>query len=302
MGCGRLFCKVKPSVSSVNYQPILSADIEDWLQSTWDREAPIGEVARTNTLALLERLDRLDVRITMFILGKFAEKFPDVVRRIMDAGHEIAAHGHGHLEIFTQTREHFREDIRRNKDHLEQLTGKAVVGYRAPDFSIVKNSIWALDELAEAGFVYDSSIFPVDGGRYGIPHWPLGPGSIELGSGQSIIEFPVTAWPVGGKNRAVGGGGYHRLLPGFIIRRIMKKVLAERPFVTYMHPYEFNANEFSEMKAHVPLRVKIHQGLFRSRFGLRFDSYVKQFGGTTFSEFLKENRVPCISIDAIQLD
>lgn len=293
---------MKLSAGSVYYQPILSADIEDWLQSTWNRDAPIGEVARRNTLALLDRLDRLDVRITMFILGKFAETFPDVVRRIMDAGHEIAAHGHGHQEIFTQTREQFREDIRRNKDHLEQLTGKAVAGYRAPDFSIVKDSLWALEELAEAGFIYDSSIFPVAGGRYGIPQWPLGPASIDLAGGKSIIEFPITAWPVGGKNRAVGGGGYHRLLPGVIIRRVMKKVLAERPFVSYMHPYEFNANEFSEMQEPVPFRVKFHQGLFRSRFGPRFDSYVKQFGGTTFSEFLKENQVPGISMDEIQIN
>ena len=286
----------------MNYQPILSVDVEDWLQSTWNREAAIGEVARTNTLALLARLDRLDVKVTMFILGKFAETFPDVVQKIMDAGHEIAAHGHGHQEIFTQTREQFREDIRRNKDHLEQLTGKEVIGFRAPDFSIVKSSIWALEELAEAGFVYDSSIFPVDGGRYGIPLWPLAPGSIKLGSGKSIIEFPITAYPLGRKNRAVGGGGYHRLLPGFMIRRVMKKVLDERPFVSYMHPYEFNPNEFDEMKERVPYRVKLHQGLFRSRFGPRFDSYVKQFGGTTFSRFLKENQVPDISIDTIQID
>ncbi len=286
----------------MNYQPILSVDVEDWLQSTWDREAPIGEVARKNTLALLERLDRLDVKITMFILGKFAETFPDVVREIMDAGHEIAAHGHGHQEIFTQTREHFREDIRRNKDHLEQLTGKKVIGFRAPDFSIVKDSIWALEELADAGFIYDSSIFPVDGGRYGIPRWPLAPKSIQLGTGTSIIEFPITAYPLGGKNRAVGGGGYHRLLPGFMIRRIMKKVLDERPFVSYMHPYEFNAHEFSEMKEPVPIHVKFHQGLFRSRFGARFDAYVKRFGGTTFSRFLEENQVPAISIDTIRID
>ncbi len=82
----------------------------------------------------------------------------------------------------------------------------------------------------------------------------------------------------------------------------MKKVLAERPFVSYMHPYEFNANEFREMKEQVPFRVKFHQGLFRSRFGPRFDSYVKQFGGTTFSEFLKENRLPAVSLAAIQLN
>lgn len=286
----------------MTYQPILSVDVEDWLQSTWDRAAPIAEVARSNTLALLERLDRLDVRATMFILGKFAETFPDVVHAIMDAGHEVAAHGHGHLEIFTQTRQQFREDIRRNKDYLEQLTGKAVVGYRAPDFSIVRDSIWALEELAEAGFVYDSSIFPVAGGRYGIPSWPLPPRSIRLAGGESIVEFPITAYPLGGKNRPVGGGGYHRLLPGFVVRRVMRKVLNERPFVSYMHPYEFNPDEFAQMKARIPYRVRLHQGLFRSRFGHRFDAYVRQFGGTTFSDFLRDNRPPEISIEAIRID
>jgi hypothetical protein len=129
----------------------------------------------------------------------------------------------------------------------------------------------------------------------------LAPGSVKLASGKSIIEFPITAYPLGGKNRAVGGGGYHRLLPGFMIRRVMKKVLEERPFVSYMHPYEFNPNEFDEMKEPVPYRVRLHQGLFRSRFGPRFDSYVKQFGGITFSGFLSENQVPDISIDTIQL-
>ena len=287
---------------AVNYQPILSVDVEDWLQSTWDRDAPIGAVARSNTLALLERLDRLEVRATMFILGKFAETFPDVVRAIMAAGHEIAAHGHGHLEIFTQSRAQFREDIRRNKDYLEQLTGKQVIGYRAPDFSIVKGSLWALEELAAAGFVYDSSIFPVAGGRYGIPSWPLSPASIRLAGGNSIIEFPITAYPLGGKNRPVGGGGYHRLLPGFVIRRVMKRVLNERPFVSYMHPYEFNPDEFAEMERRVPYRVRLHQGLFRSRFGRRFDAYVRQFGGITFSDYLGQNRVPEISIDAIRID
>jgi polysaccharide deacetylase family protein (PEP-CTERM system associated) len=286
----------------MRFKPILSVDVEDWLQSTWNRDAPIGEVARKNTLALLERLDRLDVKVTMFILGKFAETFPDVVLKILDAGHEIAAHGYGHREIFTQTRAQFREDIRRNKDHLEQLTGKQVAGFRAPDFSIVKRSIWALEELAEAGFVYDSSIFPVHGGRYGIPSWPLAPASIRLAGGKSIIEFPITAYPLGGKNRPVGGGGYHRLLPGFIIRRIMRNVLDERPFVSYMHPYEFNPHELAEMQERVPYRVKLHQGLFRSRFGPRFDSYVKQFGGITFSDFLQENRLPEVSLETLRID
>ena len=278
-------------MKKLKYKPIFSVDVEDWLQSTWNRDSKLSHVSEKNMILLLERLERLDIKITMFVLGKFAETFPHIVKKISEAGHEIASHGHGHLEIFTQSKEHFRKDIRRNKDFLEQLTGKEVFGYRAPDFSITERSIWALDELADAGFIYDSSIFPIKGSRYGIEDWHLSPHSIDLKDGKSIIEFPITAYPIGGKNRPISGGGYFRLFPSPIIYKFMEKVLKERPFISYMHPYEFNKDEFRDMDVEIPFHVKFHQGLFRSRFGVRFDAYVKRFGNTTFIDFIKEQEL-----------
>jgi polysaccharide deacetylase family protein (PEP-CTERM system associated) len=275
---------------NLKWQPIFSIDVEDWVQSAWNNNSKITDVAQTNVLSLLERLERLDIKVTMFVLGKFAETFPDVVKKISNLGHEVAAHGHGHLSILTQSKEHFRKDIRRNKDYLEQLIGKEVIGYRAPYFSITQKTIWAIEELIDAGFLYDSSIFPIKGKRYGISNFCLHPHLIKLKNNKSIIEFPLTAYSVGKRNYPISGGGYFRLLPSFVVHILMKKILTERPFVSYVHPYEFNKDEFKDMEVSIPFLFKIHQGLFRSRFGKRFDSYVKEFGGTTFSNFIKENK------------
>src|SRR5712692_3131314 len=120
--------------------PVISIDIEDWPQSTWDRSLPISERSAVNTRRLLEILQAVGVRATMFVLGKFAETFPTLVREMQGQGHEIACHSYGHVEIFKQSREQFRADLRRGKDILEQITGERVRGYRAPDFSIVRDS------------------------------------------------------------------------------------------------------------------------------------------------------------------
>ena len=161
---------------TVNYAPpVISIDVEDWPQSSWDRDLPITQRAADNTRRLLELLDRAGVRATMFVLGKLAERFPELVREIHAAGHEVGSHGYGHVEIFKQARGEFAADLKRSKEFLEQTIGERVRGFRAPDFSIVRGSLWALEELAEQGFEYDSSIFPVKRSRYGIPDWPLSP-------------------------------------------------------------------------------------------------------------------------------
>lgn len=267
--------------------PIISIDIEDWQQSTWDRDLPITQRAKRNTVNLLERLDRLGIRTTMFILGKFAETFPEVVREIDNAGHEIGCHGHSHLEIFGQSRDEFTEDISRAKDFLEQTVGKPVNGYRAPDFSIIRESLWALEALAEAGFSYDSSIFPVRHPRYGIPDWPVRPVMVTLQNGMSIREFPIATFTWMGKNLPIGGGGYHRLLPGMIVRWIVRPLLVKRPFVLYVHPYEFDPDEFREIDLDIPLKTKLHQGLGRKRTGGRFDAFVREFGGQRFTDIIE---------------
>jgi polysaccharide deacetylase family protein (PEP-CTERM system associated) len=285
---------------SLSYAPpIISIDVEDWPQSSWDRELPITQRAADNTRRLLELLAKAGVRSTMFILGKMAEKFPDIVREIEAAGHEVGSHGYGHVEIFKQTREEFGRDLKRSKDFLEQTIGKPVRGYRAPDFSIIRRSLWALDELAEQGFEYDSSIFPVKRPRYGIPDWPLTPAHVKLPSGRSILEFPIASYRAWGKNWPVGGGGYHRLLPGSAGRWFAKRVMQSRPFVFYCHPYEFDAREFAEIPLQLPLKTRLHQGLGRGRFTARFVRLIEQFGGCPFADLVDGREWPDFSLDSL---
>jgi polysaccharide deacetylase family protein (PEP-CTERM system associated) len=269
--------------------PGISIDVEDWPQSTWDRSLPISVRSADNTRRVLELLDRAGVRATMFVLGKFAEKYPDVVREIQEAGHEVACHGHAHEEIFKQSRSTFREDVRSSKDLLEQASGGRVLGYRAPDFSIVPNTLWALEVLAEEGFVYDSSIFPVRHNRYGIPRWPRKPVCVALPDRLSIYELPIATLRWFGMNWPVGGGGYHRLLPGILSRYFAQRVMETCPFVFYCHPYEFDSREFEEISIKLPLKVRLHQGLGRTRSGKRFGAFLEQFGGRTMIELLQSN-------------
>jgi polysaccharide deacetylase family protein (PEP-CTERM system associated) len=268
-------------------QPALvTVDVEDWPQSTWNRDLQITRRAAENTLRLLDLLAEEHARVTMFVLGKFAEVFPDVVRRIRDHGHEVASHGYGHVEIFRQGRDEFARDVRRARDLLEDILGVRVKGYRAPDFSIVRSTLWALEVLAESGIEYDSSIFPVRHPRYGIDDWPAHPCRLMLANGTSIIELPIATFRLLARNWPVGGGGYHRLLPGFAFRALARRIIGTRPFVFYCHPYERDALEFAQMEIPVPLRVRLHQGLGRARFEARFRAFLRTFGTQTMDDFL----------------
>jgi hypothetical protein len=162
---------------------------------------------------------------------------------------------------------------------LEQITGRPVLGYRAPDFSIVRRTLWAFYALAEAGFQYDSSVVPVRLVRYGIPEWPSDPTWVRLDNGRRIWEVPLATFPWAGRNWPVGGGGYHRLLPGFATRYLAQRVMETSPFVFYCHPYEFDVHELSEIHIPLPLRVRLHQGLGRQWFEKRFRSFLQRFGG-----------------------
>lgn len=280
------------SVSLTHAPPIISIDVEDWPQSSWDRDLPITPRAADNTRRVLSLLDRAGVKATMFILGKLADRFPEVVREIDAAGHEVASHGYGHVEIFKQSREEFAADLRRSKDVLEQIVGKKVRGFRAPDFSIIRPSLWALEVLAEQGFEYDSSIFPVKRPRYGIPDWPLSPTRVLLPDGGKILEFPIASYRAWGKNWPVGGGGYHRLMPGSAGRWFARRVMESRPFVFYCHPYEFDPREFAEISVKVPLKIRLHQGLGRGRFEARFMDLIAQFGGCRMIDLVDGHEWP----------
>jgi len=272
--------------------PVITIDVEDWVQSTWDRNLPISERSAINTRAILQILQESGVRATMFILGKFAKAFPSVVKEIRADGHEVACHGYGHIEIFRQSSDEFAEDIRISKDILEQILGEPVRGYRAPDFSIVRNTLWGLEILADLGFEYDSSIFPVSHSRYGIPQWPTSPTQVCLSESKSIIEVPIATFPFLGKNWPIGGGGYHRLLPGFISRTLAKRVMALTPFVFYCHPYELDHRAFKDVHLSIPFHVRVHQGLGRRWFKDRFRSFLHEFGGQCMQDLLSANQWP----------
>jgi polysaccharide deacetylase family protein (PEP-CTERM system associated) len=279
--------------------PVISVDVEDWPQSTWDRKLPITARAAVNTRVLLDLLGQCGVRATMFVLGKFAESFPSIVREIREQGHEIACHGYGHVEIFNQSRQEFAEDVRCSKDILEQIVGERVKGYRAPDFSVVNRTLWALEVLAEAGFEYDSSIFPIVHSRYGIPNWPVAPVQVALPEGKFIFEVPIATFRWMKRNWPIGGGGYHRLLPGFVFRQFAKSVMMSAPFVFYCHPYELDAMEFHEIPVRVPLHIRLHQGLGRHRFAGRFKAFLRLFGGRPMWDLLCSTQWPQFSLGSL---
>ena len=279
--------------------PCISVDVEDWPQSTWDRNLPISPRSADNTRRVLDLFNHVGVRATMFVLGKFAEKFPGIVREIHSAGHEVACHGYGHTEIFKQSESAFREDVRRGKDLIEQAIGGRIAGYRAPDFSVVHKTLWALAVLAEEGFSYDSSIFPVVHTRYGIPDWPTEPIRLLFPGNVSIHELPIATFRGLGANWPVGGGGYHRLLPSPMIRYLTRRVLTETPFIFYCHPYEFDAREFKEIAVKVPLTVRLHQGLGRRWFDGRFRRFVREFGGQKIIELLQSRSWRAVNIDEV---
>lgn len=268
----------------------ITVDVEDWIQSTWDRNAEITNISSDNVLRLLDLLDEISIRTTMFIQGKFAKQFPKIVKKISMRGHEVASHGFNHTEVFNQTKDEFKSDVLSTKKLLEDLIGRKVIGYRAPDFSIVKRTLWALEILSEVGYEYDSSIFPILHPRYGIAKFPIGPSNIKLRGIKLLTEFPIATINIFGKNLPVGGGGYLRLIPGLIYLMIARRVVRKNLFVFYSHPYEFNPDEFSRMEIKIPLLTRLHQGIGRRFFSDRFIMFAKHFGSSPISEVHNQKR------------
>lgn len=230
----------------------LTVDVEDWFQVA----ALAGSVSRDdwprlesrverNTECLLAMFEEAGVRATFFVLGWIAERHPSLVRRIAAAGHEIASHGYSHRLIYDQTPADFRAETRRGKAILEDQVQQPVLGYRAASYSITKASLWALDEIAEAGFSWDSSIFPVHHDRYGIAGFERWPHLLQTPSGFDLIEFPLTTWRIGGIDLPIAGGGYFRLYPYWLTRRGLRSVnrREDKPFIFYLHPWEVDPGQ-----------------------------------------------------------
>ena len=226
----------------------MTIDVEDYFHvSVFDGVIPRNEWDRLesrvcrNTDRLLDLFAEHGVRATFFVLGWVAERHPDLVRRIAAGRHEMASHGYGHRLVYDQTPAAFRQDVRRSKQLLEDAAGVCVRGYRAPSYSIVPRSLWAIDVLIEEGFAYDASIFPIRHDRYGIPVSARHPYVIERAGGH-ITEVPGSTTPLGPANLPIAGGGYFRLLPYAWSRWGIQRVNAteRRPVVFYLHPWEID--------------------------------------------------------------
>ena len=230
---------------------VLTIDVEDYFQvaalaetikpEDWER---IPARVENNVHRLLDLFDRHQVKATHFVLGWIAERFPELIREIDRRGHEIASHGYSHQLIYNQTPELFERETRDSKALLEDIVGKPVLGYRAASYSITRKSLWALDILAEAGFSYDSSIFPVVHDRYGIKGSPEQPHRLRTPQGHELVEFPLSTYRMMGQTLPVAGGGYFRLYPYALSRYFYRRLNARgTPFVFYLHPWEIDPGQ-----------------------------------------------------------
>lgn len=229
----------------------LSVDLEEYFQvsnfervidrSGWDAQpSRVGDA----TARLLDLFDATGSRATFFVLGWIAERHPALVREIAGRGHEIACHGYDHALVYDLGPERFRADLRRARAAIQEACGGAVSGYRAPSYSITERSLWALRILAEEGFAYDSSIFPIRHWRYGIPGFEPAPVRLELGDGLELAEFPLTVLRVGPLTVPLAGGAYLRFLPGPLFRWGFDRVARSgRATVLYLHPWEVDPEQ-----------------------------------------------------------
>jgi polysaccharide deacetylase family protein (PEP-CTERM system associated) len=238
-----------------SFKPVinaLSVDVEDYFQvsafnglvnrSDWDQLEPRVDA---NTRRLLDLFDKHEVKATFFFLGWIAERHADLVRAVHESGHEVASHGYDHRQITTMSKEEFRRDLRRSKEILEGITGEALLGYRAPSFSVTRATIWALDILSEEDFAYDSSIFPIRHDRYGIHDSPRFPWQRTGSCGSVLHEFPMSTVRVLRWNLPFVGGGYLRQFPFPFVEWGMKRVNRSdsHPVVVYVHPWEVDPEQ-----------------------------------------------------------
>jgi polysaccharide deacetylase family protein (PEP-CTERM system associated) len=246
---------------------VLTIDVEDWFHildlGTTREESAWGSYESRidgNVGAILDVLARKRVRATFFCLGWVARKHPHVVKRIFEAGHEIACHSDSHQLVYEQSREAFGDDLRMALSSIENTIGKKVRAYRAPGFSITKDQTWAFEALLENGIEIDCSVFPATRGHGGFPEFQSsGPCRIWL-SGRSLKEFPINTWSVLGRRLIFSGGGYFRLLPYWLLQRLWRRA---DYVMTYFHPRDFDPSQ------------PLVQGLpfvrrFKSYYGLSF--------------------------------
>jgi polysaccharide deacetylase family protein (PEP-CTERM system associated) len=254
----------------------MTIDVEDYFHvSVFDGVVPrarwdaLESRVCANTERILALFDEHNIKGTFFVLGWVAEHFPSLVTRIAELGHEVASHGYSHRLVYDQTPRAFRDDVRRAKAVLESRSGRPVLGYRAPSYSITPRSLWALDILIEEGYRYDSSIFPIRHDRYGIPLSPRHPYPIHRRHGD-LIEAPASTTTFPMMNLPIAGGGYFRILPyqwtHWGISRVNRQ--EGRPVIFYLHPWEIDPEQ-PRLRAGVLSRFRHYRNLDKTETRLR---------------------------------
>lgn len=249
----------------------MTVDVEDYFQvsafantisrDSWDRQPCRVEHNMDRILGIFAQHG---IKATFFTLGWIAERYPEMVRRIVAEGHELASHGYGHLRASDQSRAQFSDDIVRAKGLLEDIGGQPVLGYRAPSFSIGKDNMWALDALSEAGYRYSSSIYPVKHDHYGVPdaprfaYHPNGP--------QGLLEVPVSTVRFGDKNYPAGGGGFFRFFPYALSRWLLRRVNQRdgQAAIFYFHPWELDPGQPRQSGISAKTRFRHYINLHRT--------------------------------------
>ncbi|MBD3232272.1 MAG: DUF3473 domain-containing protein [candidate division Zixibacteria bacterium] len=276
---------------------MFTVDVEDYFhvngfanevnRADWDK---FESRVISNTSLLLKLLDDYDIKATFFILGWIAERFPEIVLLIHNRGHEVGCHSYAHRLIYNLSPDEFREDTMKAKAILEEITGSAVKGYRAPSFSIVEKSQWAWDILHELGFTYSSSVFPIKHDRYGFQSAPATIFDVELKCGEYITEIPATTTKFFNTRIAAAGGGYLRLFPYWFTRRIIRK-LNERliPSVVYVHPWEVDPHQ-PKIRSSLNSRFRHYTNLHTTLPKLR--KLFSEFNFSTVSDYLAKSGKP----------
>lgn len=276
----------------------MTVDVEDYFHvaafanvispSEWDNWPNRVEA---NTEKLLELFDRENLKITFFVLGWVAERYPALIKKLHEQGHEIASHGYSHQLIYRQSPDVFRQETEKSKQILENIIHSPIKGYRAASYSITRQSLWALDILAELGFEWDSSIFPTRHDNYGIPGSPEAPYRIITSSGKALIEFPLTTAKVLGQSVPAAGGGYFRQYPYALSKWLFHRASQQgkKPQIFYLHPWEIdpeqprvpNASWFSNFRHYTNL----------DRCLPRLERMIRDFPFGTISESLGSAKI-----------
>lgn len=275
----------------------MTVDVEDYFhvsaftdsidRKDWDN-IPLRVV--DNTQRLLQLFADNQVKATFFVLGWLAEKEPGLVRDIAAEGHEVACHGYSHELVYNQSPEVFRQETIRSKSLLEDITQAPVYGYRAASYSITDRSLWAIDVLCDAGFTYDSSIFPIRHDLYGMPGSPKYPYKLDSPSGNQLTEFPLSTAKILGFALPVAGGGYFRLYPYRISKFGLSQInRGDHPFIFYMHPWEIDQSQ-PRVETNWKSRFRHYNNL--NKFESRLNSLISDFRFGRVDDVLKDMDLP----------